>query len=152
VVGSKGELYGTTQYGTKYGVGTVFELTPPSSAGEVWTETNLHVFKDKHIYPDGAIPQGLALATYGTLYGTTLHGGVPCTPHKKTCGVVYKLVPPTAPGGHWAETVLHAFAQNRQHYDGRLPNGLVIDAKGAVYGTTMGGGPQDGGIVFEIRS
>lgn len=83
VVGENGVLYGTTLYGGDagtceyYGVtgcGTVFQLTPPSTPGGVWTETILHNFTGQN--EDGAAPwAGLALGSNGQLYGTTVYGG-----------------------------------------------------------------------------
>lgn len=44
VFGSGGTLYGTTTLGGAAGAGTVFDLTPPSTAGGGWTETVLYSF------------------------------------------------------------------------------------------------------------
>ena len=40
----------------------------------------------------------------GVLYGTTEYGG------SASLGTVFKLTPPTTPGGGWTETVLPAFS------------------------------------------
>ena len=37
---AQGALYGTTADGGANGLGTVFKLTPPATAGGSWTETN----------------------------------------------------------------------------------------------------------------
>lgn len=86
VVGKNGELYGTTEYGGSAtsgtpcdfsgasGCGTVFELTPPTAPGAVWTERVLHTFTGKN--SDGALPTAsLTLSSTGVLYGTTSAGG-----------------------------------------------------------------------------
>jgi len=62
VVGKGGVLYGTTEYGGSSGscvfydsvpgCGTVFQLTPPLTAGGAWTETVLHNFSGEN--GDGA--------------------------------------------------------------------------------------------------
>src|ERR1700686_2186517 len=39
-----GNLFGTTRGGGTYGVGTVFELSPPAVLGGAWTITNLYNF------------------------------------------------------------------------------------------------------------
>jgi hypothetical protein len=54
-IGSNGVLYGTANFGGAYGYGAVFSLTPPSSAGGVWTETLLWSFGSAG---DGQFPYG----------------------------------------------------------------------------------------------
>jgi uncharacterized repeat protein (TIGR03803 family) len=89
VMDTKGNLYGTTQYGgnlscgsTHQGCGVVFKL---SSAGK---ETVLHSFSGA----DGKIPSsGLIRDATGNLYGTALRGGVQCS--LSGCGVVFKIKP-----------------------------------------------------------
>jgi len=44
VLGKNGSLYGTTTSGGTNNAGTVFELTPPATAGSPWTESILHSF------------------------------------------------------------------------------------------------------------
>jgi uncharacterized repeat protein (TIGR03803 family) len=74
VVGKNGELYGTTPSGGSAGSGIVFELTPPTIPGGVWTETVLHNFSGTN--GDGATPvAGLVQSPTGILYGTTTAGG-----------------------------------------------------------------------------
>lgn len=124
---SAGNLYGTTSAGGTYDYGTVFKLTP---AGD---ETVLHSFAGP---PDGAVPRGeLLLDSAGNLYGTTTEGGTGCSPNYSGppgCGIVFKV---SAAG---VETVLHRFKNSP---DGAFPTaGLIKDAKGNLYGTTMGGG------------
>jgi hypothetical protein len=68
---ASGSLYGTACFGGGGGEGGgVFQLTP-GPPGRAWDVSVLHTFNG----PDGLAPiAGLALATDGTLYGTT-HGG-----------------------------------------------------------------------------
>ena len=62
---------------------------------------------------------------------------------------MFKLSRPKQKGGAWTEKVLHSFAGVT---DGAQPNGgLVLDNKGAVYGTTYGGGSGDWGTVYELK-
>jgi uncharacterized repeat protein (TIGR03803 family) len=77
----------------------------------------------------------------GNLYGTTEFGGVyngycetPDPHNNYTCGVVFKL----SPSGN--ETVLHTFA-GRPTDGGNPSAGLLRDAAGNLYGTTVVGGP-----------
>jgi uncharacterized repeat protein (TIGR03803 family) len=65
------------------------------------------------------------------------------------CGTVYKLTPT---GSGYVETVLHRFVGNK---GGAQPlAGLILDAKGALYGTAYRGGGKgcsDGcGLVFKL--
>jgi uncharacterized repeat protein (TIGR03803 family) len=135
IADSKGNLYGTTAYGGASNAGTVFELTPPATAGGAWTETLLHAFTGGR---DGGFPQaGLIADSKGNLYGTTAYGGA------SKIGTVFKLSPPATAGGAWTETVLSSF----NYSDGANPVGIL-------YGTTSGGGvscPYVGcGTVFEL--
>ena len=78
-----GVLYGTTytggsgtvcEAGLAGGCGTVFQLTPPTSAGGAWTETVIYSFTG--INGDGAYPlTGVVLGKNRVLYGTTPYGG-----------------------------------------------------------------------------
>lgn len=137
----QGSLYGTTAQGGKNGCGTVhcgvlFRLTP--TAGGHWKETILHHFKKGLT---GSWPgAGVVTDEAGNLYGTTGAGGTDCD-----CGVVYKLSP--NPDGTWTYTVLHSFSGT----DGAQPDAnLILDDKGNLYGTTVTGGPEGYGVVFEI--
>jgi uncharacterized repeat protein (TIGR03803 family) len=133
-------LYGTTPNGGANGQGTVFSLTPPSSPGGVWTKTLIYSFSGGD---DGANPMGeLIVARDGTLYGTTYNGGA------AHAGTVFSLTPPSAPGGAWTETVLHAFQGGT---DGANPQGRLLVWSGAFYGTTVNGGPANSGTVFELQ-
>jgi uncharacterized repeat protein (TIGR03803 family) len=140
---ASGALYGTTYYGGTHGAGAVFKLTP---AGSGYSESVLHSFAGGS---DGAQPMATLVADkQGTLYGSTYAGGgASCT---GGCGTVFALTP-TASG--YAESILHAFQGGT---DGYFPYaGLVVTAKGALYGTTyLGGGTACNktgcGIVFEL--
>jgi uncharacterized repeat protein (TIGR03803 family) len=70
VVGSDGNLYGTTQYGGVNNAGTIFKITPGG------TLTTLHSFSCTGNYCfDGAYPvSALVQDTNGIFYGTTLGG------------------------------------------------------------------------------
>ncbi len=167
VIDSAGNLYGTTGYGgtgncvllgSKLGCGTVFELSPPKQKGDVWTETVLYSFPTAK---QGYVPAGdLVFDSAGNLYGATIFGGgfgATCDPFYQYCGAVFELSPPKTKGGKWTEKVLHGFKGGT---DGANPNGaLLLDGKGAIYGTTGSGGNQscksDSGIgcgtAFELN-
>jgi hypothetical protein len=176
VMDSAGNLYGTTAYGgtgncvllgTLMGCGTVFELSPPQQKGGAWTETVLYSFPTAK---QGYVPWGdLVFDSAGNLYGATEFGGghgTTCNGFYQYCGAVFELSPPKTNGGKWTEKVLYGFkgvAAGAQFGDGANPNGgLVLDDKGAIYGTTyFGGNNQKGkceggvggtgcGIVFKL--
>ena len=140
-----GVFYGTTAGGGGHGFGTVFALTPPKTGKTKWTEQVLYRFAGGP--KDGADPQSGLLMDGATLYGTTLNGG------PGDFGTVFALTPPAARGIGWNEKVLYIFKGGT---DGASPEGgLIIDARGALYGTTLGGGnsacgPNGCGTVFKL--
>src|ERR1019366_10452272 len=111
-------------------------VTSTSAAAQ---EQVLHNFNNNST--DGAYPQAsLILDAAGNLYGTTSQGGT------YNYGTVFELTP--AAGGGWTEMVLHNF--NNDGVDGAYPQaGLIFDAAGNLYGTTVAGGTYGGGTVFE---
>jgi len=164
VIDAAGNLYGTTGYGgtgncvvlgTLMGCGTVFELSPPKQKGDAWTETVLYSFPTAK---QGYVPTGdLVFDSTGNLYGAFGGGfGTTCDPSYQYCGAIFELSPPKMKGGKWTEKVLHGFSSGK---DGASPNGgLILDGKGAVYGTTYGGGDESGecvgtgcGTAFELK-
>ncbi|MGA8876241.1 MAG: choice-of-anchor tandem repeat GloVer-containing protein [Candidatus Korobacteraceae bacterium] len=134
---SAGNLYGTTVAGGNLGLGTVFEMTPNGSGG--WTEKVLHNFGHGE---DGNSPQGLSLIFdgAGNLYGTTNTGGM------NNAGTVFEMSPNGS--GGWFEKTLHFFGNGN---DGMGPtSSLIFDANGNLYGTTLEGGTNGAGVVFEM--
>ncbi|MGD0364655.1 MAG: choice-of-anchor tandem repeat GloVer-containing protein, partial [Bryobacteraceae bacterium] len=85
VLGPGDVLYGTTRSGGASGLGTIFEMIPPPSQGDPWTELVLHSFTGG--VADGDTPDALTLGPAGALYGTTLIGGA------GNEGTVFELVP-----------------------------------------------------------
>jgi uncharacterized repeat protein (TIGR03803 family) len=138
VLGPNGVLYGATYQGGR-GFGTIYQLTEISPG--VWTETMLYEFAGG---VDGSSPKGcLALASDGTLYGTTAGGGVAGK------GTVYELSPPATEGGAWTHTVLYSFTGSNG--DGATPYaGVTIGSNGSLYGTTVSGGAAGYGTVYQI--
>ena len=133
-----GNYYGTSSSGGAYNAGAVFELSPNESGG--WTEKVLYSFQ-----PNGrdgtSLEGGLVIDASGNLYGTTLQGG-----SHSYGGTAFELSPQQ--DGSWAETVLHSFGGGT---DGFGPNsGLVSDAHGNLYGTTINGGIHGSGTAFEL--
>ena len=147
---ASGNLYGTTS-GPLGGV--LFELI-----AKTWEEIPLYHFCQKAACSDGSSPIGnLAMDANGNIYGVTSEGGKigACT-SSFGCGTIFKLVPN---GANSTLTTLHSFCQQSDCKDGRiLFDGLIVDGRGNLFGTTDGGGGHDndqyetgGGVVYELR-
>ena len=130
---ANGVLYGTTETGggslsRPYGCckGTVYALIGNH-------QIVLYSFSGGN---DGGMPVSNLVLYNGVLYGTTLLGG----PSQK--GTVFRVSIGT--GG---ESVLHGFTGKG---DGGAPQGgLLMDAKGTLYGTAEGGGQFMKGTVYQ---
>ncbi len=133
VMDSKGNFYGTTTYGgtSQNGSGVLFELNPATK-----TMIAVHSFQ----YSEGYTPSGnLILDSKGNLYGTAQQGGA------NNQGTVYEASPDGA--GGFNISVLHSF----NNTDGEGPNGgLYADSSGNLYGTTIWGGSNNDGTIFEL--
>ncbi len=141
---SQGNLYGTADGGA-HGMGIVYRLLRPATAGGTWSYRVLHAFGPTAAgSPEGAYPSGpLTLHGKGVLYGTTGDGGL------YDSGTVFQLVPPTVAGAVWTENVLYSFSGGIS--DGQSPNyGVIFDSAGNLYGSTTNGGDVDGGVVFKL--
>ena len=140
-----GNLYGTTRGGGAYGVGTVYELSPPTVSGGSWNQTLLYSFVP---YGNGGyVPiSDLVKDSAGAFYGTFRFGGDPVC----SCGGVYKLTPPVVKGGAWTESAIYSF----QTSDGHLPStgALALTPSGTVYGTTLQGGTWDSGVLYQLTT
>jgi uncharacterized repeat protein (TIGR03803 family) len=103
---------------------------------------------------DGMYPSGnLTFDASGNLYGTARLGGSGnCSGEPPGCGTVFELSPDGS--GGWTGTVLYNLQGGSS--DGLYPTaGVIFDAVGNLYGTTLGGGSgcsgNDGcGTVFEL--
>jgi uncharacterized repeat protein (TIGR03803 family) len=139
---AKGNLYGTASEGGSAkcggaGCGVVFRLDLTGK------ESVLNRFLNTK---DGNGPRGGVLRdSKGNLYGTAVGGGTGCG--SNGCGVVFKL------DVNRKETVLHRFTGGA----GAHPEtGVIRDAQGNLYGTTLNGGDlscgqgQGCGVVFKL--
>jgi uncharacterized repeat protein (TIGR03803 family) len=140
VADGAGDLYGITAQGGANNDGVVFELSPPLAGATAWTETVLHSFHAEGTAPDRPVG-GVVLDSAGNLYGATEYGGA------QGVGVVYELIRPQSGRTVWVAKVRHSFDTS----DGQFPMAsLVADSAGNLYGTTMGGGANGYGVVFEL--
>jgi uncharacterized repeat protein (TIGR03803 family) len=118
-IGKNGSLYGTTERGGTYDLGTVFQLTPPVSAGGAWTFGLMYSFRGDG---DGTYPgAGVVVGDKGAIYGTTAQGGT------LGFGTIFGL---DLVSGVWEEKVLASLGSNGVGY----PDGLVRGHNGALYG------------------
>jgi uncharacterized repeat protein (TIGR03803 family) len=129
----------TGVYGVAGSYGTVFALTRPTKTQPSWQLSSIYNFAAGD---DGSAPYARLLHDKsGNLFGTASGylGGT---------GNAFGLTPPASAGGQWTHTVLHDFPFGS---DGYTPlGGLIADADGALYGTTVGGGTNNGGTVFRL--
>jgi uncharacterized repeat protein (TIGR03803 family) len=149
VFDTRGNLYGTTQFGgichddgfgSPYPCsGTVFKLTPPGNGATVWTESVNHSFTSGiHGFQPVA---ALIVDSQNNLYGTTQFGGAPRVNGAVGLGTVFKFGPPHADGTQRTFTMLTNFIINNDDpYTNTQPTGPVTLYQGALYGTTAHGG------------
>lgn len=135
VLDKAGNVYGaTSQGGSSTGCGVIFKLAP--QADGKWKETILYDFPK---LSQGCIANTMAFDAKGNLWGTAQSGGA------SNNGVVFELTPQQS--GKWKYQVVHQFNLK----DGSLPGSAVIfDSQGNLYGTTILGGPNYGGVAFQI--
>jgi len=134
VLGTDGNLYGTTLTGGEEDYGTIFKITP---GGKL---VRLHSFCLQQYCPDGATPfAGLVQGIDGSFYGTAEAGG------EYMSGIIFKI---TSAG---AFTVLYSFCGG-DCTDGAYPfDRLIQGTDGNFYGTTwIGGSFYSEGTVFKI--
>jgi len=130
--GQDGMLYGTAEFGGLPGYGVVFKMNIDGSDFQV-----IHSF----VGLDGAAPNSLIQAPDGTLYGTTRFGGIDFTPLTPSgLGVLFQL---NTDGSNFQ--VRHLFTGT----EGANPNHVLFGQDGLIYGTTISGGLNNTGVVFE---
>jgi len=137
IADASGNLYGTTEQGGATNKGTVFKFDP--TTGTINTLVSFNV-------TNGSSPHCTLMAdAAGKLYGTTGSGG------GFNSGTVFKLDPAT--GALTSLITFGALDAFRDFADGNSPQaGLIADAAGNLYGTTMMGGAYTYGEVFKLAA
>lgn len=150
-----GNFYGTTECGglggladgSAYGLGTVFRMTPQG------VFTNLYQFGGNS---DGEYPIGnLIKGADGNLYGTALFSSIPQYFETRSRGNVFQI---TTSG---AFNVLYNFDLDdfggsndegieTNYYGLGLEAGVVQGSDGNFYGTTIAGGANGYGTIFQL--
>ena len=124
---------------------SIFLITAMAAvASKLPTLTTLYNFSDED---QGAYSPygGLVRSHSGVLYGTADYGGA------HGSGAVYSLTPPGPGGTNWLYEVLYSFRGASQG-DGEGPTGtLVLESGGSLFGTTIGGGVNNVGTVFQLQ-
>ena len=93
------------------------------------------------VCPDGYFPISLIEGADGNFYGVATGGGTGLNAQ----GTVFEITP------SGAETVLYRFCSQPGCADGSDPNAsLITGRKGNLYGTTLGGGGKNDGVVFKV--
>ena len=129
IKGQTGIYYGTSRFGGDQSGGTAYRI---STDGEVEVIHNFGANPDEGLYPYSGVIQ----TNDGTLYGTTLTGGM------YSDGVLYAI----DPEGNYS--VKHDFFG---YFDGSSPEGgLTLGTNGKIYGVTKSGSTYNGGGIFEF--
>jgi uncharacterized repeat protein (TIGR03803 family) len=144
--GPGGAIYGTTEYGgadtrCNMGCGTVYMLTPPGQGQTNWNESVIYSFT---YGSDGSYPLGgVTFDKSGNLYTTASEDFPPDS------GTAIELSPPQQGQTAWTYTLLYTFGSYQGDASGPA-SGMIIDARGNLYGTTLGGGTAGAGAVYQL--
>jgi uncharacterized repeat protein (TIGR03803 family) len=136
LLGTDGNLYGTTLAGGAHGDGEVFKITPSGAL------TVLYSFCSQSGCADGEFPQtGLVQASDGNFYGTTILGGAYGN------GTIFKMTPTGT-----LTTIYSVCSQNGCPDGNYLYAGLIQATDGNLYGIMQIGGANNFGTIFSITT
>jgi uncharacterized repeat protein (TIGR03803 family) len=140
---ANGDLFGTTYFGGANNDGTVFEMVNTGTAAApsyASSPTTLVSFDGT----DGGPDASLIADSHGDLFGTTLASGA-----ANGAGTVFEIVNTgTAAAPIYASSPTTLVSLNG--INGGSLGPLLIDAHGDLFGTTLQGGANGDGSVFEI--
>jgi hypothetical protein len=143
-IDSNGDLFGATVHGgvANGGIGTTYEIgkigggfATPTYLADIPTGLNTLAG------PNGLVPN-LSADANGDLFGLMFSGGPPNDP-AHDLGTVVEF----PAGGGNPITLPTTFSSAASHPGGRL----LVDASGNLFGTTLSGGANKAGTVFEIK-
>ncbi|MBK8839755.1 MAG: hypothetical protein IPO30_13915 [Hyphomonadaceae bacterium] len=144
--GRDGNFYGTTYKGGKYGVGTIFSITPTGALTVLWDFRNGKVVP----VPVGRLPteqEKLDAAGSYPVSAPVLVGdvwyGVTSSANNQQYGVVYQIS-----GGQYH--ALYQFKAADVAANGNFAVGLSVGPGGSLFGTTLKGG-LGWGTIFQVR-
>jgi uncharacterized repeat protein (TIGR03803 family) len=132
VADAAGNLYGAATDGGSNGGGTVFELKPSGSDWKFSVLTSLPGWGISGTFRD------LVLDGSGNIYGTTHCDGA------NSAGTVYELSPS---GSKWNYSLLYTFTGGS---DGLYSISNLVIENGSLYGTTIDGGADGDGVIYEV--
>jgi uncharacterized repeat protein (TIGR03803 family) len=138
LISSGTTLYGTTQSGGSRGDGTVFSYNIGSSTDEV-----LYSFAGM---PDGDGPEGRLVLSGGTLYGTTVNGGIWNLNGGPGQGTIFSIG--TDGSG---ESILRSLGTIDTDF-GANPAADLIILGNSLYGTIPSGDIGGNGMVFSVTT
>jgi len=131
---ANGDIFGVAPYGggnwSNEHRGAIYELIPPATGQSRWSVKTIYLFTAATT-PDIEPVSVTFLDNSGILYGTT------------SWGAIFTLTPPSSGDGPWTYQRLYTER-------GTAPNGLVMDAAGAIYGVVPFGDAANCGHVFKL--
>jgi uncharacterized repeat protein (TIGR03803 family) len=133
IADAAGNMYGAATDGGVNGGGSIFELTP---SGGSW---NFSAIGSEPGYGISGTFRNLLIDSSGNIYGTTHCDG------NYGAGTIYELTP--AGGGSWTYNPLYNFTGGG---DGLFSISNLVIKNRKLYGTTLDGGTNDAGVIFEL--